>query len=106
MELLDFLPALNDLAIGAIAIIVLAWIYKNALESFQDQNMRHHEQINKMIEALAENNDKLGDLVDAVKDGARRDEDIHRELRDQRENIKDIKDTVDEIKGKIDKKES
>lgn len=103
MKLLDFLPALNELAIGALAIIVLAWIYKNALDAFQDQNMRHNEQINKMIQALAENNDKLGDLVKAVGDGVRRDEDIHRELRDQRENIEDIKDTVDEIKGKIDK---
>lgn len=106
MELIDFLPALNDLAIGVLAIIVLAWIYKNALDAFQDQNMRHNEQINKMIEALAENNDKLGDLVEAVREGVRRDEDIHRELKDQRDSIEDIKDTVDEIKGKIDKKEN
>lgn len=105
MELLDFLPALNDLAIGALAIIVLAWIYKNALEAFQDQNMRHNEQINKMIEALAENNKKLGDLVDVVRDGVRRDEDLHRELRDQKDKIDEIKESVDEIKGKIDNKD-
>lgn len=101
MELLDFLPALNELAIGAIAILALAWLFKNALESFQEQNLRHNEQINKMIQALAENNDKLGDLVEAVQDGVNRDEDIHRELRVQRESIEDIKETVDEIKGKI-----
>ena len=105
MEFLEFLPALNELAVGAVAILVLAWLYKNTLDSFQEQNALHNEQINKMVQALAKNNDKLGDLVDIVKDGVRKDEDIQRELRDQKDKIDNIKDTVDEIKKDVQKRD-
>lgn len=103
MEFLDFLPALNDLAVGALAIIVLAWIFKNTLDAFQDQSLRHDQQTNKLVQALSENNEKLGDLVEIVKDGAERDEDIYEELRNQQEKIDVIIETVDEIKGSVKK---
>lgn len=97
MELLEFLPALNELAIGALAIIILAYIYKGTLDNFQEQNALHNEQINKLIRALADNSDKLADLVDAVRD-------TNRETQEQRGEIKEIKDTVNEIKVTIEKK--
>lgn len=99
MELLEFLPALNELAIGALAIIILAYIYKSTLDTFQEQNALHNEQINKLIRALADNNDKLADLVDAVRDN-------NKESQEQRIEIKEIKETVNEIKVKIDQEKS
>lgn len=91
MELLEFLPALNELAIGALAIIILAYIYKSTLDNFQEQNALHNEQINKLIRALADNSDKLADLVEAVRDN-------NFEAQEQRVEIKEIKETVHEIK--------
>lgn len=82
------------MAIGALAIIILAYIYKSTLDNFQEQNALHNEQINKLIQALADNSDKLTDLVDAVRDG-------NKESQEQKVTIKDIKESVDEIKVKL-----
>lgn len=101
MELLEFLPALNELTIGAIALIVLAWIFNKTLDRFQEQSAMHDAQVSKMVEALSDNNDKLSDLIILVKQNIletkQKDEtieDIHDKVQDINEKIKEIKEEV------------
>lgn len=101
MELLEFLPALNELTIGAIALIVLAWIFNKTLDRFQEQSAMHDAQVSKMVEALSDNNDKLSDLIMLVKQNIletkQKDEtieDIHDKVQDINEKIKEIKEEV------------
>lgn len=94
MELLEFLPALNELTIGAIALVILAWIFNKTLDRFQEQSAMHDAQVSKMVEALSDNNDKLSDLIMLVKQNIL---ETQHHSREQDDKIDDIHDKVEDI---------
>lgn len=98
MELLEYLPALNELTVGALALIVLAWIFNKTLDRFQEQSAMHDAQVTKMIEVLADNNDKLSDLIILTKQNILENSSQSKE---QDEKIDEIHDKVEEISDQV-----
>jgi len=94
LELLEFLPALNELTIGAIALVILAWIFNKTLDRFQEQSVMHDAQVSKMVEVLSDNNDKLSDLIMLVKQNIL---ETQHHSREQDDKIDDIHDKVEDI---------
>lgn len=109
MELLEFLPALNELTIGAIALIVLAWIFNKTLDRFQEQSSMHDSQVSKMVEVLSDNNDKLSDLIMLVKQNIIETQHHSREqdnkIDDIHEKVDDIQEQMQEIKDEVKKRD-
>lgn len=87
-DVVNSIPALTDIGIPIIAIIVIAWLAEKNSSKQQEATMLHNEQMDKTFKIIANFTENLSELVALIREG--------------NEKTDNTSDKVDEVSRKMD----
>lgn len=83
-DIINAMPALSDIGIPIISIIVIAWLSEKNSSKQQEATMLHNEQMDKVFKIIANFTENLSEMISLIREG-----------NEKTENVSDKVDSVD-----------
>lgn len=83
-DIINAMPALSDIGIPIISIIVIAWLSEKNSSKQQESTMLHNEQMDKVFKIIANFTENLSEMISLIREG-----------NEKTENVSDKVDSVD-----------